>query len=54
MGKGEFEDGTLAPGLTLRRDTPTHGMVEPAEVAPLEKYEADLAATRDDWNIDEV
>lgn len=54
MGEGEFEDRPLAPGLTFRRDTATHGLVEPAEVAPLEDYEANLAATRDHWIIDEV
>jgi hypothetical protein len=54
MGEGEFGDGPLAPGLNLRRDTATHGLVEPAKVVSLETYEADLAATRDHWIIDEA
>jgi hypothetical protein len=54
MGEGGFEDGPLAPGLNLRRDTATHGLVEPAQVVPLEAYEADLAATQDQWIIDEA
>jgi hypothetical protein len=53
MGEGEFVDGPLAPGLNLRKDTAAHGTVEPARVVPLETYEADLAATRDQWFIDE-
>ncbi len=54
MGEGEFVDGPLAPGLNLRRDTATHGVVEPARAVPLETYEADLAATCDHWIIDEA
>jgi hypothetical protein len=54
MGEGEFDDRPLAFGLVLRRDSPAHGLVEPAEVVPLETYEADRAATRDYWTIDEA
>jgi len=54
MGEGEFDDGPLAPGLTFRRDTATHGLVEPDRMVALEVYEADLAATQDQWLIDEV
>lgn len=54
MGEGEFVDGTLAPGLKFRRDTATHGLVEPVQSVPLETYEADLVATRDHWIIDEA
>lgn len=54
MGEGDFKDGPLASGLNFRRDTATHGLVEPAQVVPLEIYEADLAETRDQWTIDEV
>ena len=54
MGEGEFVDGPLAPGLNFRRTTANHGLVEPAQVVPLETYEADLAATRDHWIIDEA
>ena len=54
MGEGEFEDGPLARGLNFRRETATHGLVEPAQVVPLADYEAALAATRDQWIIDET
>jgi hypothetical protein len=54
MGEGEFKDGPLAPGLSFRRDTPMHGLVEPAQVVSLADFEADLAATRDQWTIDET
>ena len=54
MGEGAFDDGPLALGLVLRRDSAAHGLVEPAEVVPLETYEADLAATQDQWIIDEA
>jgi hypothetical protein len=54
MGEGEFTDAPLASGLNFRRGSATHGLVEPAEVVPLETYEADLAATRDQWTIDET
>ena len=54
MGEGEFADGSLASGLNVRLDSATHGMVEPAVIVPLKTYEADLAATRDQWIIDEI
>ncbi len=54
LGEGDFEDGPLAPGLNFRRDTAIHGLVEPTRVVPLETYEADLAATQDQWIIDEA
>ncbi len=53
-GVGKFVDGPLAPGLNFPRDKATHGLVEPAQVVSLETYEADLAATRDQWIIDKV
>jgi hypothetical protein len=54
MGEGEFVDGPLTSALNFRRDTATHGLVEPAAIVPLGTYEADLAATRDHWIIDET
>jgi hypothetical protein len=54
MGQGEFVNGPLAPGLNFRRETATHGLVEPIAIVPLGTYEADLAATRDQWIIDET
>jgi len=53
-GEGPFQDGPLAPGLVLARDSSTHGCVTPAKQIPLETYEGDLAATRAGWQIDEA
>jgi hypothetical protein len=53
MGEGPFELSSLAAGLRLRPETDTHGLVEPEAVVPLEQYQANLAATRDQWIIDE-
>jgi hypothetical protein len=54
MGEGKFEPGHLADGLILRRDSPAHGLVEPAELMRVEAYQDYLAATRDLWTIDET
>lgn len=54
MGIGPFLQGAMALGLELVPDNPTHGVVRPEKPAPLHEYEADLAATRADWQIDEV
>jgi hypothetical protein len=54
MGDGAFVDGRLADGLSFRRDTAAHGLVEPATIMPLPTYEAALEATRDQWVIDET
>jgi hypothetical protein len=53
MGEGPFVAGQVAEGLDLRPDRPSHGAVEPSEVMTLERYQAALAATRDQWSIDE-
>jgi hypothetical protein len=53
IGNGEFVDGPLASGLNVRLDSATHGLVEPADIVPLDIYEADLAATLHQWMIDE-
>jgi hypothetical protein len=53
MGEGPFEEASVAESLTLRPDRPTHGVVEPSEAMPLERYQDALAATRDRWRIDE-
>ena len=52
-GHGAFVQGAFANGLTLEPDSPTHGNVAPAQVVPFATYEADLAATRPDWQEDE-
>jgi len=53
-GDGPFVHGPFANGLTLEPDSTTHGNVAPAQVVPLASYEADLAATRVDWEEDET
>jgi hypothetical protein len=53
-GAGAFQSAAFAPGLELLLDSPTHGVVRPTQLAPLAQYEADLAATRADWQIDET
>ena len=53
-GNGEFQQGSFANGLTLQPDAATHGNVAPAAVVPLVTYEADIAATRLDWQEDET
>ena len=54
MGNGPFQQGPFANGLTLEPDSATHGNVAPAMVVPLVTYEADIAATRPDWQEDEI
>jgi hypothetical protein len=53
-GNGAFMQGGFANGLTLEPDSATHGNVAPAQVVPFATYEADLAATRPDWQEDET
>jgi hypothetical protein len=54
MGTGAFQRGTVAQGLELIPDSPTHGIVAPTKVVPLAEYEADLEATRTSWQVDET
>jgi hypothetical protein len=54
MGDGPFVQGPFAKGLTLDHDSATHGNVAPAQVVPFATYQADLAATRPDWQEDET
>lgn len=53
-GTGPFQQGPFAAGLTLEPDSVTHGNLAPAHVVPLAQYEADIAATRPDWQVDET
>ncbi len=53
-GTGPFQRGAFAAGLELLPDSVTHGVVRPTQSVPLAQYEADLAATRADWQIDET
>lgn len=52
-GTGPFQQAAFAVGLELIPDSATHGVIRPAQLVPLAQYEADLAATRADWEIDE-
>ncbi len=53
MGEGAFDDGEVTPALSLVVDDKKHGVVAPQSLVPLDEYQADLAATRDGWSIDE-
>ena len=53
-GIGPFIQGAFAKGLTLEPDSPIHGTVAPEQVIPFPDYQANLAATRLDWQIDET
>jgi len=53
MGEGPFADGPIATGLSLRLDPARHGLVEPTEEAAVQAFQDALAATRDQWTIDE-
>lgn len=53
-GYGAFVQGVFASGLTLEPDSATHGNVAPAQAVPFSTYEADIAATRPDWQEDEA
>jgi len=52
-GTGPFQQGAFSNRLTLEPDSAIHGNVAPAQVAPLANFEADIAATRQDWQEDE-
>jgi hypothetical protein len=56
MGAGPFTAGPVAAELLLRPDAgeqPRHGVVAPAREMPLSDYQDALAATREEWSIDE-
>jgi hypothetical protein len=53
MGQGGFQDGPLVRGLRLVVTDPDHGHVATEALVLLGDYQADLAATRDSWTIDE-
>jgi hypothetical protein len=53
-GEGPFADGPVADALELLVDKPIHGVVAPAGLVALDRYQADLAATRDAWSEDET
>jgi hypothetical protein len=56
MGDGPFAEGPFAERLLFRPDPEKpnkHGFVEPVAKMPTGDYRAALAATRDQWVIDE-
>ena len=53
MGTGSFVPEPVATGLVLRPDSDTHGTVQPDRQMLLAEYQGALAATRDQWVIDE-
>lgn len=55
MGEGPFVPTPLATGLRLRPDpgNASHGMVQPSERMGLVEDESALAATQDEWSIEE-
>jgi hypothetical protein len=53
MGSGPFESARLVSCLQLRIDSVAHGTVEPDRVMSLERFQAALVATREDWTVDE-
>ncbi len=54
MGEGTFTSGDLSDALSLRLDTPTHGLVEPRETMAIEQFQEALGQTRESWEVDET
>ncbi len=53
-GTAAFQQAPCGPGLELLPDSPTHGVVRPAQSVLMAQYEADLHATRLEWEVDEA
>jgi hypothetical protein len=53
-GEGPFAASPVALGLVLAPDRPGHGSVQPDQTMMFDDYEKALAATRDQWAIDET
>jgi hypothetical protein len=56
MGAGPFTEGPFADRLLFRPDPEKpskHGFIEPAAQMPVDDYQGALAATQDQWAIDE-
>ena len=58
MGEGPFTEAAVSSQLILRPDEAVdgkvvHGVIEPASVMSIEGYQTALAATRDEWTVDE-
>ncbi len=54
-GTGPFAQGPVAAGLELilKKGSADRGVIRPVATVPLARYQADLQATRADWEIDE-
>jgi hypothetical protein len=53
-GTAPFQQAPCGAGLELLPESPTHGVVRPAQPVLLAQYEADLHATRLEWEVDET
>ena len=53
LGSGSFVNGRVHEHLQLRVDSAVHGIVEPEMVLTLERFQSALAATQEEWVIDE-
>ena len=58
MGEGPFSEAAVGSQLTLRPDEAVngevvHGVIGPTSVMSLQRYQTALAATRDEWTVDE-
>ena len=58
MGEGPFSEAAVGSRLTLRPDEAVngevvHGVIGPTSVMSLQGYQTALAATRDEWTVDE-
>jgi len=46
-----FDTELLPRSLKYRQDKADHGLIEPGESMPLERYRETLAETREDWGL---
>ncbi len=53
-GTAPFRQAPCGTGLELFPDSPTHGVVRPTQPVLVAQYEADLHATRLEWEVDET
>jgi hypothetical protein len=53
MGSGAFVTAPVASGLVLNPNSEIHGTVQPDSPMLVNEYQNKLAATRDQWVIDE-
>ncbi|MEX2138741.1 MAG: hypothetical protein WD894_05730 [Pirellulales bacterium] len=54
LGMADFIDSTIGQFLRLRVTSAMHGSIEPAMISALADYQAQLAATREEWVFDET